>query len=233
MSSHKTGAAMRAVLSGQVDVLMFPVNPLFDVLPGETELMSLWKPDPYDSVKDKAALELRARRELFLECRRRGVAIVAMKPYAAGWAFNANNPTGAALTPVQCIEYASTRPGVSVVLPGCRNVAEVEAALAWLDATEEEKDYASSLGKGGWSVAGACMYCDHCLPCPAGIDVEAVTKLLDAAGKGGGDAALAGDYGRLAAKASACVECGDCETRCPFGVGVRGNMRRAAELFGA
>lgn len=233
LSSHKTGAATRAVRSGAVDVLMFPVNPLFDVLPGETELMSLWKPDPYDKVTDKAALELRARRELFLDCRRRGVAIVAMKPYAAGWAFNANNPTGAALTPVQCIEYAMARPGVSVVLPGCKTVAEVDAALAWLDAPASERDFGAALGKGGWSVAGACMYCNHCLPCPVGIDIAAVTKLADAAGRGEGAAALDGEYGRLAVKASACAECGDCESRCPFGVGVRENMRKAVAAFGA
>jgi predicted aldo/keto reductase-like oxidoreductase len=232
LSSHKTGAAMRAVESGAVDVLMFPVNPLFDVLPGDVELLSLWKMDPYQNVKDKAAIELRARRNLFLECRRRGVAIVAMKPYAAGWAFKPDNPTGAALTPVQCIEYALTRPGVAVALAGCRTPAEVDAALAWLGATEAERDFGASLGKGGWSVAGACMYCNHCLPCPAGIDIAAVTRLLDAAGRDADASALAGEYGRLQAKASACVECGDCEARCPFGVGVKENMRRSSALFG-
>ncbi len=234
MSSHKTGAAALAVRSGLVDVLMFPVNPLFDVLPGETELMSLWKIEPYQDVKDKAALELRARRELFQECRRRGVAVVAMKPYAAGWALKPDNPAGAALTPVQCIEYALSRPGVAVALAGCRSVAEVEAALAWTGASEAQRDFGAVLGSGGWSVAGACMYCDHCLPCPAGIDIAAVTRLADAAGKpGDGAAALAAEYGALGAGASACVECGDCEARCPFGVRIRENMRRAAAIFGS
>lgn len=233
MSSHKAGAAALAVASGAVDILMFPVNPLFDVLPGETDLLSLWKMDPYRGVTDKAAAELRARRDLFLECRGRGVAIVAMKPYAAGWALKPDNPAGAALTPVQCIEYALTRPGVAVVLPGCRTVAEVDAAIAWTGAAAEERDFSLPLGKSGWSVAGACMYCDHCLPCPAGIDVAAATRLLDAARGAAPSPSLAAEYAKLPAKAASCVGCGDCEARCPFGVGVRENMRRAAELFGA
>ncbi len=45
MSSHKVGAAMAAVESGLVDILMFPVNPAFDLLPGEATLESLWKAD--------------------------------------------------------------------------------------------------------------------------------------------------------------------------------------------
>jgi uncharacterized protein len=233
LSSHKTGAATLAVRSGAVDVLMFPVNPLFDILPGETELMSLWKPDPYRDVKDKAAVELRARRELFQECRARGVAIVAMKPFAAGWALKPDNPAGAALTPVQCIEYALSRPGVAVAVAGCKTVAEVEAALAWNEASDADKDFGAALGSGGWNISGACMYCNHCLPCPVGIDIAAVTRLADAALKAGGAAALAGEYGELAAGASACVECGECEERCPFGVRVRENMKRAAALFGA
>jgi len=233
MSSHKTGAATLAVRSGAVDVLMFPVNPLFDILPGETELMSLWKPDPYEGVTDKAALELRARRELFQECRARGVAIVAMKPFAAGWALKPDNPAGAALTPVQCIEYALSRPAVAVALAGCKTAREVEAALAWLDAPDSERDFGAALGTSGWNIAGACMYCNHCLPCPVGIDIAAVTRLADAASKAEGAAALAGEYGALAAGAASCVECGECEARCPFGVRVRENMKRAAAVFGS
>jgi hypothetical protein len=39
-------------------------------------------------------------------------------------------------------------------------------------------------------------------------------------------------YGLLTQGGGDCVGCGACETRCPFGVPVMENMRRAAELFG-
>jgi uncharacterized protein len=37
----------------------------------------------------------------------------------------------------------------------------------------------------------------------------------------------------LPAPASACLECGDCEERCPFGISVIENMREAATMFEA
>ena len=39
-------------------------------------------------------------------------------------------------------------------------------------------------------------------------------------------------YALLAHKAGECIQCGACETRCPFGVDIRKNMRTAKEVFG-
>ncbi|MBO6041316.1 MAG: 4Fe-4S binding protein, partial [Oscillospiraceae bacterium] len=39
-------------------------------------------------------------------------------------------------------------------------------------------------------------------------------------------------YSVLARHASDCIECGSCETRCPFGVAIRENMREAVRIFG-
>ena len=38
-------------------------------------------------------------------------------------------------------------------------------------------------------------------------------------------------YSRFSVKASACVECGECLARCPFGVDIVARMREAAALF--
>ena len=40
-------------------------------------------------------------------------------------------------------------------------------------------------------------------------------------------------YAVLPHKAGECIQCGACETRCPFGVEIRQNMRKAADIFGA
>jgi uncharacterized protein len=231
MSSHKVGAAMAAVESGLVDIIMFPVNPAFDLLPGETKLEALWEAQPYDGLKAAGHQPVYSRRDLFLACQRRGVAVVAMKPYAAGWVFWPENPSGIALSPVQCLQYALSQPGICVAAPGCKTPEQVRAALAWLTATDEEKDYSIILNRAGWNLSGSCMYCNHCLPCPAGIDIAAITRLLDAARRQCVTSALAAAYGRLLAPASACLACNDCEARCPFGVAVRDNMEDAAALF--
>ena len=77
------------------------------------------------------------------------------------------------------------------------------------------------------------MYCSHCAPCPQGIDVAAVTKFLNLC-KAQGDIpeTVREHYAVLPHTASECIQCGACETRCPFSVDIRRNMADAAALFG-
>jgi uncharacterized protein len=77
------------------------------------------------------------------------------------------------------------------------------------------------------------MYCNHCLPCPQQIDIAAVHKYYDLAKNlDETPATIREHYLALHASASDCIECGECEERCPFGVEVTGNMVKAANLFG-
>jgi uncharacterized protein len=136
------------------------------------------------------------------------------------------------LSPVQCLQYTLSQPGVSVVVPGCKTPEQMQAALGWLTATEEEKDYSAILGKTDWNLAGRCMYCNHCLPCPAGIDIAATMRVFDSAQAQRVTPALAAAYDRLPAHASECLLCGSCEERCPFGVPVQAHLEQTAQLFG-
>ena len=84
-----------------------------------------------------------------------------------------------------------------------------------------------------FGVTRQCVYGNHCHPCPVGIDVAAVNRCLDTL-RTGTDAqdTVRAQYAALEAHAVDCLACGACEERCPFGVGVIGRMREAAELFG-
>ena len=75
-----------------------------------------------------------------------------------------------------------TRPGVASVLAGYDTTEHVKEAVAYENATEEEKDYASVLARAPHhAYSGQCTYCGHCAPCPAGIDIAMVNKLYDLA----------------------------------------------------
>ena len=77
------------------------------------------------------------------------------------------------------------------------------------------------------------MYCSHCAPCPQQIDVASVTKFLNLVkAQKEMPETVREHYELLPHHAGECVQCGACETRCPFGVPIRENMRQAAELFG-
>ena len=112
---------------------------------------------------------------------------------------------------------------------------DVEAALAYETASDAERDYAETLGATAqFTGTRQCVYCNHCLPCPVGIDVAAVNRALDGilAGAAETHAAIREQYAALAAHGSDCIACGNCDSRCPFGVPTIQRMAKAADVFG-
>lgn len=234
-SVHNPETARRLVEEGLVDMLLFSINPAFDLMAGTSDITAMLGEG---FTAEVSRMDPR-RAELYRLCQSRGVGITVMKTYGAGkLLLSEHTPFAQALTPSQCIHYALTRPAVASVLIGCRSRREVEAAVAYLDVNEEERDYSRAVsafksgGKGGF--AGSCVYCNHCLPCPAEIDIASVHKYLDIArlDESAVPPATAQHYRALEAHGSDCTACGSCEERCPFGVQVMDNMRDAARLFG-
>ena len=176
-----------------------------------------------------------ARELLYESCQRLGVGITVMKAFGGGDLLSSElSPGGKALTPVQCLHYALTRPAVASVMAGAHSLEELAAIVAYETASDQEKDYAQCLGSlSKFSWQGRCMYCGHCAPCPVGIDVAAVTKFWNLAkAQGHIPETVREHYGALKTPAGACVQCGGCESRCPFGVPAMENMQKAAALFG-
>ena len=118
-------------------------------------------------------------------------------------------------------------------MAGARSLEALERSLAYETAPAEERDYAaafSAFPRISWE--GHCMYCGHCAPCPQGIDVATVTKFLNLArAQGEVPETVREHYAALPRRADACVACGACEKRCPFGVPVVENMRAARKIF--
>jgi hypothetical protein len=203
LSSHTASTAIKAVESDMIDVLMYNINPICHNYYQGTE-------------------------ELYRACAGKDVGIVAMKPYAGGnMLYLDGEPTG--ITPAQCLAYLSSLP-VSTTVPGVRNMDELKATLHYLEATDEEKDYSSILDNIHQSMVGRCVYCNHCLPCPQDINIGSTICLADWA-KAGVNDYLISEYNKLPAKASECIECGNCMERCPFNVDVISKLQAAAEIF--
>ena len=74
------------------------------------------------------------------------------------------------------------------------------------------------------------MYCNHCQPCPFGLNVGLINKYYDLAGAG--DSMAADHYRKLEKHASDCAGCGHCDRRCPFHVEQSGRMKEIAAYFG-
>lgn len=232
LSSHNPAAAMQAVQSGLIDVLMFSVNPCYDLQPANEDCYALWDGKNYD----RQIVNMDPEREALYEtCSRLGVAITVMKAFGGGDLLDEElSPAGKALTVNQCLHYALTRPGVAAVMSGAHTVDELEKCLEYTTAADVEKDYAAAfaaLPKISWE--GHCMYCGHCAPCPQGIDVAAVTKFLNLTkAQNSVPETVREHYAALRHHAGECVKCGACEKRCPFKVTVIQNMQEAVKVFG-
>lgn len=232
LSSHNPAAALAAVESGLIEVLMFSVNPCYDLQPAGEDCYALWDEKNYD----KQLLNMDPDREkLYETCSALGVGITVMKVFGGGDLLSDTlSPAGKALTPYQCLHYALTRPAVATVLSGAHTVEELKVSAGYTDAPQDQKDYAAAfaaLPKIKWE--GHCMYCGHCAPCPKGIDVASVTKFLNLAkAQQSVPETVREHYAVLAHPAGECVRCGACESRCPFQVSVMENMEQARALFG-
>ena len=233
MSSHNPETAKLAVKSGLIEMLLFSVNPAFDMLPAGQDLDELLS-EGYRYEDGLAGINVE-RSELYKLCEEYGVGITVMKGFAGGRLFDEKrSPFGVSLTPMQCIHYALTRPGVASILCGYDTKEQVDEAIRYETAADAEKDYASVLANAPLhSYKGECTYCGHCKPCAAQLDIAMINKYYDlAAMQPEVPATVRSHYELLEHHASDCIGCQECESRCPFGVPIAERMRKAAELFG-
>lgn len=214
LSSHTPATIRRVLDEVEVDMLMFSVNPGYDYNKG-----------------DYARGSVEERAEVYRRCEAQGIGISVMKPFSGGQLLDASiSPFGKALTQYQCIQYALDRPGVLTVLPGMGSVSQVEHLLGFFTASEEERDYSIIGSFSPADAVGKCVYCNHCKPCPAELDIGLINKYYDLAKNG--DAMAAEHYEGLDFQASDCIQCGHCDSRCPFSVAQTERMIEIAAYFG-
>ncbi len=161
---------------------------------------------------------------LIQKCAKLNVGFIAMKPLAGGAIEDAS----------LAVRFICANPAVSVVIPGMYDPKEIEQNLAACedvsDLSEAEKakmqEIKTQLG------SSFCRRCNYCAPCTVGINIPGVFLFqgyLDRYGLG----EWAKDrYSAMAVKAGACVECGECESRCPYNLPIREMLKDAAAKFG-
>lgn len=213
-SSHTPSVSNRLLDTGLMDMVLLSINPAYDFEQGDE-----W-----------GSGSVSERFELFKRCQAEGVGISVMKPFLAGKLLSdRHSPFGVALTHHQCIQYALDRPGVLTVVPGVETLEQLDILLAFDRASSEEKDYSIIGTFSSDAIRGTCVYCNHCQPCPAGLDIGLINKYYDLAKAG--DVLAYGHYKKLSIRADACLKCGHCESRCPFHVQQEQRMSEISAYF--
>ncbi len=82
-----------------------------------------------------------------------------------------------------------------------------------------------------------CTTCGYCLPCPSGVSIPDVFSMLNTTAMFDSREATSRLYkGILVSRGSAadaCIECGECEPKCPQAIPIPETLKEAHELLGA
>ena len=214
LSTHAPELANKVLDMKILDMMMFSINPMYDFGHGDFAIGSN-----------------NERQDLYRRCEKEGVGISVMKPFNAGQLLDAaKSPFHQALTTSQCIQYALDKPGVLTVVGGPGNIDQLKEILTYLDTTDEERDYSVIGSFTPDDSVGKCVYCKHCHPCPAGLNIGLINKYYDLSRQG--DPMAKDHYLTLEKTASDCIKCGHCNKRCPFKVQQQERMEEIKNYFG-
>ena len=172
---------------------------------------------PYNPVEQQGA-------ELIDRCAEKNIGFICMKPLAGGAIEDA----------VTALRYEFANPSVTVVIPGMAALEEVEQNLAAANdaspLTEAELQKLDEIRNQLGSTF--CRRCNYCAPCTVGIQIPSVFLFAGYLERYDLEGWARERYSTLKVKASACVECGACEPRCPYQLPIRVMMKKCAEEFG-
>ena len=161
---------------------------------------------------------------LMQKCTEKDIGFIAMKPLAGGALEDAT----------LAMRFIAKNPDVTVVIPGMAEAKEIEQNLAAVCDASPLTDAENAKIAEIRETLGTqfCRRCNYCAPCTVGINIPGVF-LMDGylTRYGLGDWAKA-RYEAMEKKASDCVGCGVCETRCPYQLPIREMLKNAAERFG-
>jgi len=162
--------------------------------------------------------------ELIAKCAEKNIGFICMKPLAGGAIDDA---------PI-AMRFIASNPNVTVVIPGMAAKEEIQQNLqsvsdtSALSTAEQEKvqKIRDFLG------TNFCRRCNYCAPCAAGINIPLIFLIEGYFSRYDLKEWAQMRYRNTEKKASACIECGACETRCPYHLPIREMMKKVKEVFG-
>lgn len=172
---------------------------------------------PYNAVETQGE-------ELFKKAKAKDIGVIIMKPLAGG----------AISKGELAIRYILDNPNITVVIPGMDNTTQIiqnaRAGIDRRDMTEEEKEIlakeASTLGP------EFCRRCGYCMPCTAGIDIPTNFLMEGYYSRYNLQDWAQSRYETMSPRANDCIECGICETKCPYDLPIMKMLKNVREVLG-
>ena len=172
---------------------------------------------PYNIVETQAE-------ELIEKCAERNIGFICMKPLAGGAIEDAN----------LALRYISANDHVTVVIPGMAAEEEVSQNISSVcDKSQLSDDEQETVARIRESLGtNFCRRCNYCAPCSAGISIYGVLLMEGYYNRYNLKEWATQRYNAMSKTASDCIDCGLCETRCPYNLPIRQMLKRVEKLFG-
>jgi predicted aldo/keto reductase-like oxidoreductase len=158
--------------------------------------------------------------DLIPKAREKGLGFIVMKPLCGGQYDNANF----------AFKFLNAFPDV-VPIPGIERAEEIEEIVALVEsgATLEggEKEQAEAIVARLGKVF--CRRCGYCQPCPQGVPIQS-GMVFEGFVKRLPQERIGGIARSVAEGVDLCIECGECEEKCPYELAIIETIHKSAEL---
>jgi predicted aldo/keto reductase-like oxidoreductase len=195
VTSHNLQMAVKLIKTGLFSTVQFPFN----------------------------FIEPEAKDELHDYSRKKGIGIIAMKPFAGGVIDNA----------ALAFKYLRQFPDV-VPIPGFDSIKSVDEIVSIYNHPNEiaDKDmdnmekYRQELGR------KFCRRCEYCQPCPNGVNVTAAMSYPIVASRMSPEVSV--EFLKIPMQSiEKCTECGICIERCPYELPIPELLKKNYDLYEA
>jgi len=145
-------------------------------------------------------------------CKEHDVGFIVMKPFAGGMLDNATI----------AFKYLLQFPE-AMTIPGIEKIEEIEEIFRitegpWQMTAEEEAEMQRMKDELGTKF---CRRCQYCQPCSTEIPITMVMTSPSFHKRMPPERFFSGNIAETMEKAASCIECGDCEDRCPYHLPIR------------
>ena len=162
--------------------------------------------------------------DLIAKCTEKNIGFIDMKPLAGGAIEDAT----------LALRFLCANENVTVVIPGMAEIKEAQQNIAAVEndapLTGDELAAMDAIRKDLGT--HFCRRCNYCAPCTVGISIPAMFLMEGYLSRYGLADWAKMRYDGLGKTASECIECGVCETRCPYNLPIREMLKTVAQKFG-
>lgn len=192
----------------------------------------------------------RANEEAIAYAKSKGLGVAIMGPVGGGRLASASEIITGAMkgkaksTPEVALRFVLANPNVSCALSGMSTIEMVEenARVASIEEPLSAEDWENiniTFERTKKLADLYCTGCEYCLPCPQGINIPKVFSIMNYHKVYGLTEYAKKQYENLGKKEEFgsspedCIECGQCEDKCPQFIKIRDQLKRIQKEFSA